>query len=149
MVTASSGLSISPPPPQAHTHVYSTYMYTRTHSHKRALTHRASVPSQLAPQAPGGRVCPHHGEEVSVRPPVGQGQGLGLCTVEPCLPQTGVWVPCSGRRPRSDTAWHSPLFSELQVLSSEFPASFSVVDMFYTKLLFTHHPYCYCSQWGD
>ena len=62
-----------PPTPAAgtHTHLYSTHMYTHTHSHTHALTHRASVPSQLAPQTAGEQVCPHHGEDVSVRPPVG------------------------------------------------------------------------------
>lgn len=115
------------PPAGTHTPVYSTHMFTHTHSHTHALTHRASVPSQLAPQASEGWVYSHCDEEVSARPLVGQGQGLA------CPPSSLVHqrhrrpgsVPQQG--PRSDVVWCSPLFSKLQVLSSEFPASLSVV----------------------
>jgi len=80
-----------------HTCTQHTCTHTLTVTNVHSLT-GPPCQASLPPRASGGQVCPHHGEEVSVRPPVGQGQGLGLCTVEPCSLQTGVWVPCSGRR---------------------------------------------------
>ena len=123
-------------------------MFTHTHSHTRALTHRASVPSQLAPQAPEGWVYSHCDEEVSARPLVGQGQGLA------CPPSSLVHQ--RHRRPGTQSRGHGQTWcgALLCSLSSRFCQVSSLLayllfDVFHKKLLFIHDPYFHCSQLGD
>lgn len=119
-----------PPPCRRHTHtlVLNTHVHTHyTVTHMHSLT---GPQCQLAPPDSWGRVCPHHGEDGSVRSLLGRARAWACNCRALLTTDAGTQALCLRQAPtvRGTPAWHS-----LCSLSSRFcpvsslPASLLII----------------------